>query len=541
MTNVLSISDLHIEYRVGGRVNKAVEGINLEIAAGQTVALVGESGSGKSTIAQAVIGNLHDAATITAGTIHVAGKDVSSLSQRRLAELRGRTIGYIPQDPIVNLNPLHKVWRQVAEPLRVLRLASKKEARERAIELLDRVGLPEPRTRAEQYPHELSGGMRQRVLIAAALAAEPRLLVADEPTTALDVTVQKRILDDIEDLSAREGIAVLLITHDLGVAADRADKIVVLRSGQIVEQGDAATVLTQPRDPYTKLLLDSFPGRRASFRPQVADRDQRDVHVQVRELKKSFPVPHPQEKGRLLPAVDGVEFDLAAGETLAVVGESGSGKTTTARLVLGLEKATSGHIDVVGRDVVSLDPRQIRQFRAIAQLVYQNPYASLNPRLSVKDIITEPLRGFKTIPKSDIDGRFADLMNQVRLDISLQDRLPAELSGGQRQRVAIARALAPEPQLVVLDEPVSALDVSVQSEILELLIELQDRLGVSYLFITHDLGVVREIAHRVAVMQRGQVVEIGTTEQVFRAPSHPQTRELLAAIPGLETIAEAIG
>ncbi len=448
--------------------------------------------------------------------------------------MRGRRIGLVPQDPGVALNPVQKVGVQVAEVLRVHGLAEKRTAHLDAVELLAKAGLPDPAVRAGQYPHELSGGMRQRVLIAIAIAANPQLLIADEPTSALDATVQRLILDHLEHLTRESGTAVLLITHDLGVAADRADRLVVVHGGRIVEQGPVRDVLTEPRDPYTRRLLESAPGlqpvRSAALRPAPAEAG--PPLVEVRDLVKDFPLPRVGRERRTLRAVDGVSFTIARGETLALVGESGSGKSTTARLVLRLADPTSGTVAFDGADITSARGREWRALRRRAQLVYQNPYASLDPRFSVAEVIAEPLRAFRVGDAGARRARAAELVERVALPGAVLDRRPAELSGGQRQRVAIARALALSPDLVVCDEPVSALDVSVQAQVLDLLAELQADAGLTYLFISHDLAVVRRIAHHVGVMRDGRLLELAPTAQLFDAPGHDYTRELLAAIAG---------
>jgi peptide/nickel transport system ATP-binding protein len=447
--------------------------------------------------------------------------------------VRGRRIGLVPQDPGVSLNPVQRVGAQVAEVLTVHGLADRRSAPARAVELLAEAGLPDVEERVRQYPHELSGGMRQRVLIAIAIATRPQLLVADEPTSALDATVQRHILDRLDELVRASGTAVLLITHDLGVAADRADRLVVMHGGRVVEEGPVREVLAAPRDPYTRQLLDSATGLRPNAGLTVSIRATRRVEtsnsplVEVRDLVKEFPL----GRGRIR-AVDGVSFSIARGETLALVGESGSGKSTTARLVLRLADPTSGTVEFDGADITRVRGRAWRELRRRAQLIYQNPYASLDPRFSIAEVIAEPLRAFRVGDARSRRARAAELLDRVTLPESVLDRRPAELSGGQRQRVAIARALALSPDLVVCDEPVSALDVSVSAQVLDLLAELQADAGLTYLFISHDLAVVRRIAHRVGVLRDGRLLELGPTEQLFADPQHEYTRELLAAIAG---------
>ncbi|MFI7336339.1 dipeptide ABC transporter ATP-binding protein [Streptomyces sp. NPDC050085] len=532
---LLDIRDLTLSYGTRAGPVPAVRGVDLSVRPGEVLALVGESGSGKSTTAHAVLGLLPPGARIERGTIRYAGTDLAGADEAVLRAHRGRAIGLIPQDPMVSLNPVHRVGRQVAEALLLHGLAADREsALARAAELLDEAGLDRARQRARQYPHELSGGMRQRVLIAIALAARPRLLVADEPTSALDVTVQRTILDHLDTLTRTSGTAVLLITHDLGVAADRAQRIAVMSQGRIVETGPARDVLTTPQHPYTQSLLAAAPAftpRRPRPRPRVPA-GVPDLLVAENLVKEYAPRRTGPREGPLPRAVDGVSLRIARGETLALVGESGSGKSTTARLLLRLTAATQGRITFDGADVTHLRGPALRGLRRRLQIIYQNPYTSLDPRMPVAEIVAEPLRAFRVAGRTERARRAAELLDRVHLPVAVARRRPAELSGGQRQRVAIARALALRPDLVVCDEPVSALDVSAQARVLDVLAELQREDGLSYLFISHDLAVVRQVAHRVAVLHRGRVVESGPVETVFTTPEDPWTRELLAAIPG---------
>ncbi|GAA4542425.1 ABC transporter ATP-binding protein [Pseudonocardia xishanensis] len=524
-STLLEITDLAVSYRIAaGRID-AVQGASLTVAPGEVVAVVGESGSGKSTLAQAVIGLLPGNGAVSGGSIRLGGRELTGLSEKAFRAVRGRGIGLVPQDPTVSLNPVQRIGRQVGEALRVHGLADRRTAAVRAVELLAKAGLPEPEARARQYPHELSGGMRQRVLIAIATAADPALIIADEPTSALDATVQRRILDHLDTLRDN-GTAMLLITHDLGVAADRADRVVVMSGGRIVEAGPVAEVLRAPADPYTRRLIAAAPGLSAPVTPR--EPVSAPPLVEVRGLTKEFPL----GRRRTLRAVDDVSFTVARGETLALVGESGSGKSTTARLVLRLADPTAGEVRFDGVDVTALKGGPWRELRRRAQLIYQNPYASLDPRFSVAEVVTEPLRAFGIGTAAERRERAGGLLERVALPAALLDRRPVELSGGQRQRVAIARALALNPDLVVCDEPVSALDVSVQAQVLELLDELQREQGLTYLFISHDLAVVRRIAHRVGVMREGRLLELRPTEELFTDPDHEYTRELLAAIAG---------
>ncbi len=536
---VLSITGLSVAFRSGSALVTAVNDVSIDVAAGETVAIVGESGSGKSTTAAAVNRLLPENGVITAGRIRFDGRELTELTENAMVTLRGAGIGLVPQDPMSNLNPLMRVGDQIAEALEVHGHTSGAATRERVVELLEMVGIPDAASRASQYPHEFSGGMRQRVLIAMGLACRPRLLIADEPTSALDVTVQRRILDQLDQLTDELGTAVFLITHDLALAAERADRIVVMFRGRIVESGTSEEVLGDPQHEYTKQLLAAAPSL-ASRREPIAVRGAAAddaPFVEVRELRKEFALRSPKPgEPESFTAVDGVSFTIPRGRTVSIVGESGSGKSTTANMVLGLEDHTSGSILFDGVDLTGLRRKELFALRRRVQPVFQNPYASLDPRYTVEESIAEPLRVHRIGTKKSRHDRVLELLEQVALPAAMVERLPHELSGGQRQRVAIARALALEPELVVLDEAVSALDVLVQAQILDLLADLQRGLGLSYLFISHDLAVVRMISDEVHVMQRGVIVESGTPEQIFDAPQHPYTQELLAAIPGANLV-----
>ncbi|MGW2663143.1 dipeptide ABC transporter ATP-binding protein [Nocardia tengchongensis] len=529
MTELLSIEDLRVEYRGSTGTTAAVRGVSLEVRRGETVALVGESGSGKSTLAHAVIGLLNGG-QVTAGAITFAGERIEHASQRVLRGIRGARIGLVPQDPGTSLNPVLRIGRQVGEVLRIHGRADRRTADIEAVRILDQAGLDRPEVRARQYPQDLSGGQRQRVLIGIALACGPELVIADEPTSALDVTVQRRILDLLAARTAESGTAVLLITHDLAVAAERADRIAVMRDGEIVETGTAAAVLGNPQHEYTKRLIDAAPSLSGDQRVRPA-RTYGSPLLSANGLRKSFRV----TKDFTVNAVDDVSLDVHRGETLAVVGESGSGKSSTARIVARLTTPDAGTVTFDGQDITALRGSALRAFRRRVQVVYQNPYVSLNPKLTVGRIVSEPLQAFGIGDRPSRRSTAAELLEQVALPSSYLDRRPAELSGGQRQRVAIARALALRPGLLVLDEPVSALDVSVQAQILELLERLQTELDLAYLFISHDLAVVRRLADRVAVMRQGCVVETGFTAALFDDPQHAYTRELLAAVPRAAT------
>jgi peptide/nickel transport system ATP-binding protein len=531
-TALLRIDGLHVRYGSDSDPVTALAGASLTVARGEVVALVGESGSGKSTLAQAVIGLLGASAEIIGGTISFDGEIVDTGSERALRGIRGARIGYVPQDPGLSLNPVQRVGDQVAEALIVHGRADRRGARLRAVELLAEAGLDRPELRASQYPHELSGGQRQRVLIAAALICGPELVIADEPTSALDATVARRVLDGLAEQIAARGTAVLLITHDLAVAAERADRLVVLNGGEVVETGTTAKVLAEPRHPYTKRLLAASPSLApfGGFRPQRASEG--TPLLSVRQVHKRFRV----RAGGSVTAVAGVGFDLGRGETLSLVGESGSGKSTTARIALRLTEPDSGAVTFDGHELTKVRGPELRALRQRFQVVYQNPYASLDPRWRVESIIEEPLRAYGVGDRKARRARVRELLGQVALPERFTQRRPAELSGGQRQRVAIARALALHPDLLVLDEPVSALDASVQAQILDLLDRLQTELRLSYLFISHDLAVVRRISDRVAVMREGRIVETGYTADIFDSPQHEYTRELLAAIPAHSSV-----
>ena len=589
---LLKITDLEVTFTTSTGIVPAVRGANLTIYPGQTVAIVGESGSGKSTTAAAVIGLLPGTGKVTAGSIQFDGKELTNMSSKEWIELRGSGIGLVPQDPMSNLNPVLRVGSQVKEALLANNIVPRSEAGERVTELLEQAGLPDGERRAKQYPHEFSGGMRQRVLIAIGLASRPKLLIADEPTSALDVTVQRRILDHLETLTKEMGTAVLFITHDLGLAAERAEQLVVMHRGRIVESGPALEILQHPQHPYTKRLVSAAPSL-ASARIESAHargithteeeltgsakNASSEEMIRVEHLTKEFHIRGAKGEAAKLLAVDDVSFTLRRGKTLAVVGESGSGKSTAANMILHLLEPTSGKIFFDGEDTSEYSEAQLFALRRRLQAVFQNPYGSLDPMYSIFRLIEEPLKihGYGTLayakqeiaraqatgrdpeewmtklveasdgkreltaaekrklnPKKLREARVAELLDLVALPRSAMRRYPNELSGGQRQRVAVARALALNPEVIVLDEAVSALDVLVQNQILHLLNDLQAELGLSYLFITHDLAVVRQIADDVVVMEKGRLVEANTTDALFDHPVQDYTRELIEAVPG---------
>ena len=577
---LLKITDLEVTFTTSTGVVPAVRGANLTIYPGQTVAIVGESGSGKSTTAAAVIGLLPGTGKVTGGSIEFDGKELTTMSSKEWIDLRGSGIGLVPQDPMSNLNPVLRVGTQVKEALLANNIVPRSEAGERVTELLEQAGLPDGERRAKQYPHEFSGGMRQRVLIAIGLASRPKLLIADEPTSALDVTVQRRILDHLETLTKEMGTAVLFITHDLGLAAERAEQLVVMHRGRIVESGPALEILQHPQHPYTKRLVSAAPSL-ASARIESAHargithteeeftgsakNASSEEMIRVEHLTKEFHIRGAKGDASKLLAVDDVSFTLRRGKTLAVVGESGSGKSTAANMILHLLEPTSGKIFFDGEDTSEYTEAQLFALRRRLQAVFQNPYGSLDPMYSIYRIIEEPLRihsyGTKAYAQQEVERakatgrdpepwavaaleghsesdkklreeRVAELLDLVALPRSAMRRYPNELSGGQRQRVAVARALALNPEVIVLDEAVSALDVLVQNQILHLLNDLQAELGLSYLFITHDLAVVRQIADDVVVMEKGRLVEANTTDALFDHPVQEYTRELIEAVPG---------
>ncbi|MEU6186967.1 ABC transporter ATP-binding protein [Nocardia sp. NPDC047038] len=550
---LLEITDLNVSFTADGKPVPAVRDVSLSVYPGQTVAIVGESGSGKSTTAHAIIDLLPGTGRVTSGSIRFDGKELTAASKREIVAVRGSGIGLVPQDPMSNLNPVWKIGFQIRETLEANGIAKGKAAEKRAVELLEEAGMPDAERRVNQYPHEFSGGMRQRALIAIGLSCRPQLLIADEPTSALDVTVQRQILDHLERLTAELGTAVLLITHDLGLAAERAEHLVVMYRGRVVESGPALRILRDPQHLYTKRLVSSAPSLAAQRRSAV--RRRAEIHAQAAQvaaadtvvpddvlvaehLTKTFHIrDRTPWKSTEFVAVDDVSFRLRRGSTTAIVGESGSGKTTVAQMVLGLLAPTSGAVTFDGKDVTTLDRKESFAFRRRVQPIFQDPYGSLDPMYTIYRTIEEPLRTHRIGTAEEREATVRELLDKVALPAGVLRRYPNELSGGQRQRVAVARALALRPEVVVCDEAVSALDVLVQAQILRLLNELQAELGLAYLFITHDLAVVRQIADDVLVMQRGKVVEAATTDEVFDDPRQEYTRKLLDAIPGRDLLA----
>ncbi|MFJ2092580.1 dipeptide ABC transporter ATP-binding protein [Streptomyces sp. NPDC087901] len=518
--SLVEVTDLSISF---GDVH-AVRGLSFSLEAGGALGVVGESGSGKSASAYALLGLHRGTGAKVDGSIRVAGVDVQAAGDAELRGLRGAKAAMVFQDPLSSLDPYYAVGDQIAQVYRVHHRVTRRAARARAVEVLDRVGIPDAVRRSRSRPHEFSGGMRQRALIAMALACEPQLLIADEPTTALDVTVQAQILDLLHDLRRETGMGLLLVTHDVGVAAESVDEVLVMRSGLAVERGPVAEVLGAPREPYTKALLSAVPrigpgpGGPAAATVGAAH-PEAEVLVEAEEVRQVF------GRGKsALAAVDGVSLTVRRGETLGIVGESGSGKTTLGRMLVGLLEPTSGRIGRAAR----------------VQMVFQDPVSSLNPRRSVGESVADPLRARGERDEDVIRARVRDLLERVGLDPEQYDRYPHEFSGGQRQRVGIARALAAEPELIVCDEAVSALDVTTQAQVTALLSELQQELGLALVFIAHDLAVVRQVSDRVAVMRRGRIVEEGPVEQVYADPRDPYTRQLLAAVPALDPALAAV-
>jgi peptide/nickel transport system ATP-binding protein len=541
----LSVENLRVAFVVDGSRRDVVRGVSFELTPGECVAIVGESGSGKSVTARSLVGLAGRNAIVEADTLELHHEDALSFTSSQWRRVRGRDVGFILQDALVSLDPLRPVRTEIAEPLRLHGWGTRSERSRRVIELLTRVGVPFPELRARQRPDQLSGGLRQRALIASAIALDPDIVIADEPTTALDVTVQAQVLSELEKMKLR-GASVILISHDLSVVAQLADQILVMRGGEVLEQGSAAQVLGSPRHDYTKALIAAVPsehtrGQRLSpnslpavgATPAAASHEPGAV-LEARDLVKRFVSPD----GTANRAVDGVSFTLAAGETLGIVGESGSGKSTTAKLALGLEKLDGGTVRLLGQEWSTLPERRRRRLRPRISFVNQDPLSSFDPRWNVERILLDALRGGK-LSKTARRARVRELLELVGLTTEVLGRFPLKLSGGQRQRVAIARALAPRPSVIVLDEAVSALDVTIQAQILDLLVALQKSSGVSYLFISHDLGVISHLSDRVLVMKDGEVVEEGTPDEIFQRPQHPYTRELIASIPAFDPAAFA--
>ena len=614
---LLEITDLRTEIQLRNGVVHAVDGVTLEVAEGETLGVVGESGCGKTMTALSIMHLLPNGGRIAGGSIKLAGKEVTNLRPEELRKMRGDDVGMIFQDPLSSLNPTHSVGKQIAEAVLLHRNVSKQDAYERAVEVLDLVGLPRARERVDEFPHQFSGGMRQRVMIAMALACEPKLLIADEPTTALDVTIQKQILELIDNLRQRLGMAVILVTHDLGVIAGRADRVAVMYAGKVVETTETSALYNNPRHPYTEALFHALPEKSAETRERlysipgappdlvnppagcrfaprcryatdkcrteppallgettahlyrcffpvgavertvrgqltvveplaepevelVEDARVGDVVLSARNLVKDFPVTKGvlQRRVGAVSAVADVSFDIRKGETLGLVGESGCGKTTIGRMLVGLDKPTSGSIHFGGKDLARSSGREYRRERRDIQYMFQDSYASLDPRMRVGSILREPLIVQGMGSRREQLAKVRDMLGKVGLPASWTERYPHEFSGGQRQRLGFARALMLNPHLIIADEPVSALDVSIQAQVLNMMRDLQHEFGLTYLFISHDLSVVRYLSNHIGVMYLGKLVEIGTADEVYLRPAHPYTKGLIESAPTADPDAE---
>ncbi|POZ55472.1 Glutathione import ATP-binding protein GsiA [Lysinibacillus sphaericus] len=531
---ILEIQDLRVSFITGESEFEAVKGVNFYVNKGETVGIVGESGSGKSVTARSIMRLLPSPPSfLKSGTILFQGDNLVTQSEKQMEAIRGKDISMIFQDPMTSTNPTIRVGEQIAEGLMKHQKLSKKQAYEKTIELLKSVGIKNSEERYHQYPHEFSGGMRQRVMITMALACNPALLIADEPTTALDVTIQAQILSIMKQMQERLGTSIILITHDLGVVAGMCDRVIVMKEGEIVEEGTTEEIFANPQHPYTKRLLHALPKLHEKKEPKQPPHLAQDIDltvplIEVRNLSKHFDL----KKGELLKAVDDLSFRIFPGETLGLVGESGSGKSTTGRTILQLHEPTDGEVLYKGVPVTRLSKNELKSMRRHMQIIFQDPYSSLNPRKKVLDIIGEALDVHKlTTSTEQRRARVEELLELVGLKKEYALRYPHEFSGGQRQRIGIARALAVEPNFIVCDEPLSALDVSIQKQVVDLLKDLQQRLGLTYLFIAHDLSMVKHISDRVAVMYGGKIVELAESEELYANPQHPYTKMLLQSIP----------
>ena len=524
---VLKVSNYNVDFWVDGVWYPAAIDMNYEVQAGKTLAIVGESGSGKSSSSMGLMGLLASNAR-TSGTVEVKGVDMLSASPAMVRKYRGKEVAYIFQEPMTALNPVYTIGFQIVETLRVHFTMGPNAAKERAIELLELVDIPNPAASFDKYPHQLSGGQKQRAMIAIALACDPALLIADEPTTALDVTVQAEILDLMRELRTKLNSGILLITHDMGVVADMADEILVMKDGMTVEHDTAENIFNNPQHPYTRQLLAAVPKLgSAKSRSRETAADEKPV-LRLNNVTIEYP-----KRGRVpaFKAAEGISFEIYPGEILGLVGESGSGKTTIGRAAIGLLPVKSGSIEVSGIDISKPSHKVLAEARRHAGMVFQDPASSLNPRLPIGESIGEPLFLANVAKGDELNRRVEELLDQVELPRSYRNRYPHELSGGQRQRVGIARALSLNPDILIADEPTSALDVSIQSHFLDLLQDLQDKLQFACLFISHDIAVVEILAHRIAVMQHGRLVELGDRDQILRNPQDPYTQRLLAAVP----------
>ena len=542
---VLSINNLVVEFPFRNDVFRAVNGVSFDIMPGEVVGVVGESGAGKSMTGSAVIGLIEPPGHIASGEIRLKGERIDNLPEEAKAKLRGRRIGMVFQDPLTSLNPLYTIGEQLIETIRTHLPLNEAEARQKAIDLLTEAGIPKAAERMESYPHQFSGGMRQRVVIALAIAAEPELIIADEPTSALDVSVQAQIIKVLKKLCANHGAAVMLITHDMGVIAQTADRMVVMHQGTVVETGTVGDIIRRPQEPYTIKLINSIPTiqrQAGDVAPEEAANDD-GAYVQVKHLVRDFEIGGGgflkllPGKVEMFRAVNDVSFAIEKGKTFGLVGESGSGKSTCAKMIVGLLRPSSGQITVDGHDIWAGGTGH-KERRKRVQMIFQDPYASLNPRWRVADIIAEPMRTLGIARnRTEVEHRVAELLTRVRLDPSVMRKFPHEFSGGQRQRIAIARALSSQPEFIVCDEPTSALDVSVQAQVLDLMQELQDEFGLTYLLISHNLAVVRQMSSAVGVLHNGVLVEKGPTDAIFDNPQADYTKMLLDAVPDISRVA----
>ena len=535
MERILSVKNLSVEFpNKKSKLTsvKVVNGVGFELYSGESLGIAGESGSGKSMLVSSIIKLLPRNAVFSADEVNFSGKDLVNISEKEMVKLRGRDISMIFQDPAASLSPTDSIGKQLSEVFILHEGLGRKEADKKSIEMLEKVGINEPKLRMRQYPHELSGGMLQRVMIAMALACKPKLLIADEPTTALDVTTQKQILLLIKKLCEEIGTAAIIISHDLRIIAEVADRVIVMKDGSFVEEAEAKAIFDHPKADYTKLLISSMPDL-TGFKEENEVKG--ESILSVNKLKVLFGGRRGIfSKSEKIPAVDGVSFDVYKGETLGLVGESGCGKSTLSRTLLKIINRTSGEIIFENKNIDSFSKEEMKIFRKKVQLIFQNSYSSLNPRMTVKEILEAPLK-IAGIKKPELRTRVLAALSEVGLSEDFADRYPHELSGGQKQRIVIARALIGEPELVICDEPVSALDVSIQSEILKLLEKFKKEKGLTYIFISHDLGVVKNISDRVMVMHKGHIVEENTTREIFERPKNNYTKELLASIPGYES------
>ena len=535
MERILSVKNLSVGFpnkKSKLTTTKVVNGVGFELYSGESLGIAGESGSGKSMLVSSIIKLLPRNAIFTAGEVNFSGKDLVNISEKEMVKLRGRDISMIFQDPAASLSPTDSIGKQLSEVFILHEGLGRREADKKSIDMLIKVGINEPKFRMRQYPHELSGGMLQRVMIAMALACKPKLLIADEPTTALDVTTQKQILLLIKKLCEEIGTAAIIISHDLRIIAEVADRVIVMKDGNFVEEAEAKAIFDHPKADYTKLLISSMPDFTGFKEENVV---KGESILSVNKLKVLFGGRRGIfGKSEKIPAVDGVSFDVYKGETLGLVGESGCGKSTLSRTLLKLINRNSGEIIFENKNIDSFSKEEMKIFRKKVQLIFQNSYSSLNPRMTVQEILEAPLK-ITGIKKSELKERVRTALSEVGLPEDFADRYPHELSGGQKQRIVIARALIGEPELVICDEPVSALDVSIQAEILKLLEKFKREKGLTYIFISHDLGVVKNISDRVMVMYKGHIVEENTTREIFERPKNNYTKELLASIPGYES------